>query len=131
RPLAVEAMAQGWNPLMVRHSAAHRGAETQVFPHAVEHEVSLITFNNTCYGRLLEPQDGLLAVRASDCFRYAMMQPGVTICLTAPATLEQLDENLQALHDPELPPERLAALLAVGERVYQEEGIFRRCVRAL
>ena len=32
RPLAVEALHAGWDPVMVRHSAAHRGAEERVLP---------------------------------------------------------------------------------------------------
>ncbi len=32
RPLALEAMDAGWDPVMVRHSAAHRGAEERILP---------------------------------------------------------------------------------------------------
>ena len=32
RSLAVEAMKTGWDPVMVRYNAAHRGAEEQVLP---------------------------------------------------------------------------------------------------
>jgi HEAT repeat protein len=129
RPLAIEALRQGWDPLMVRHSAAHRGAEEQVLPRARELGTSIITFNNTCYGRLLQPA-GDLPPDAADCYRYTLAQPGVTACLSAPATLEQLEANLAALAEPELPPERRQALLARGERVYQEDAVFRRLVRS-
>jgi aryl-alcohol dehydrogenase-like predicted oxidoreductase len=131
RPLAVEAMEAGWDPVMVRHSAAHRGAEEQVLPRAAELGVSVITFNNTCYGRLLEPRDGRPAPSAADCYRYTLAQPAVRCCLSAPATLEQLDENLAALRDPELPEERRGPLLAHGESLYREETVFRKLVRAL
>jgi HEAT repeat protein len=130
RPLALEAMAAGWNPVMVRHSAAHRGAEAEVFPRALQTGTSLITFNNTCYGRLLKPQDGLVPASAADCYRYTLSQSAVTLCMSAPATQEQLEENLQALRDPELPAERREHLLAVGERVYREDTLFRKLVRA-
>jgi HEAT repeat protein len=130
RPLAVEAMEAGWDPVMVRHSAAHRGAEERVFPRAVELGTSLITFNNTCYGRLLQPHGGQAPPRAADCYRYTLAQPGVRACWSAPATLEELDENLVALRDPVLPDDRRARLVAHGERVYQEDTIFRRLVRA-
>lgn len=131
RPLALTALESGWDPVMVRHSAAHRGTEQQVFAKAVERGVGLITFNNTCYGRLLKPQPGLPPPSAADCYRYTLEQPGVSACLSAPATLEQLDENLAALRDPLLGDERRAALLAQGERVYEEDTIFRKLVRAL
>ena len=51
-------------------------------------------------------------------------------CLSAPATLAQLDENLQALHDPALPDERRQLLLEQGAEVYREETLFRRLVRS-
>src|SRR5262249_7100719 len=70
RALAVEAMEAGWDPVMVRHSAAHRGAEQRVFRRAVELGKSLLTFNNTCYGRLLLPHGGILPPSAADCYRY-------------------------------------------------------------
>ena len=104
--------------------------EEQVLPRAAERGATVLTFNNTCYGRLLTGHDNLPAPSAADCYRYSLAQPGVTACLTAPATLEELDENLAALRDPDLPAERRAVLLARGERVYQDDTVFRRCVRS-
>jgi aryl-alcohol dehydrogenase-like predicted oxidoreductase len=124
-------MEVGWDPVMVRHSAAHRGAEERVFARAAERGVSVITFNNTCYGRLLESYAGMPPPRASDCYRYTLEQPAVRCCLTAPATLEQLDENLTALRDPALPNDRREALLTFGAALYREERTFRRLVREL
>jgi aryl-alcohol dehydrogenase-like predicted oxidoreductase len=131
RPLAIEAMEAGWDPVMVRHSAAHRGAEQHIFPRAAAGGASVMTFNNTCYGRLLEPLSGLPPVRPSDCYRYTLLQPAVRCCWTAPATLQELEENLDVLRDPTLPEDRLRLLLAQGERLYREETTFRRLVRAL
>jgi hypothetical protein len=129
RSLAVKALDAGWDPVMVRHSAAHRGAEKEVFPRAAERGASLITFSNTCYGRLLQPHGGLAPPMAADCYRYALAQPGVRACLSAPGTLAELEENLAALRDPALPEDRRAELLSFGERLYEEETAFRKCVR--
>ncbi|HZU35343.1 MAG TPA: aldo/keto reductase, partial [Gemmataceae bacterium] len=129
RPLAVEALDAGWNPVMVRHSAAHRGAETEVFPRAAQRGTSLLTFSNTCYGRLLQSQHGMPAPMAADCYRYTLAQPGVRACLSAPASAAQLEDNLAALRDPLLPQERRAYLLAFGEKLYEEETVFRKLVR--
>jgi aryl-alcohol dehydrogenase-like predicted oxidoreductase len=131
RSLALEAIDAGWDPVMVRHSAAHRGAEQHVFPRAVERGTSLITFSNTCYGRLLEPQGEWDPPDAADCYRYTLMQPGVRACLSAPRTLMQLDANLSALRDPALPEERRQYLQAFGDRLYQEETMFWKFVRNL
>jgi aryl-alcohol dehydrogenase-like predicted oxidoreductase len=128
RPLAIEAIETDWNPVMVRHSVAHRGAEDRIFPKAREKGTTIITFNNTCYGRILRPDDAVAS--AADCYRYTLAQPGVTVCLSAPATVEQLEENLQALRDPALPAERIGPLRNQGDRVYQEDAVFRKLVRS-
>jgi len=124
RTLARDAILDGWNPVMVRHSAAHRKAEVEVFPHAIERGTSILTFNNTCYGRLLDP-----SFRPSDCFRYTLNTPGVSACFTAPATMEYLEENLDALRNPELSEEVRAKLLKRGEWMYREDTVFRKTVR--
>jgi HEAT repeat protein len=131
RPLAIEALEAGWDPVMVRHSAAHRGAEEQVFPRALECGTSLLTFNNTCYGRLLQPRGDHPPPRAADCYRYTLSHPAVTACWSAPATLAQLEENLAALRDLELPPDRREMLIAHGDAVYREDVTFRKLVRSL
>lgn len=131
RPLALEAIQLGWNPLMVRHSVAHRGAEAEILPRAHERGTTIITFNNTCYGRLLKPSEDWPHPNAADCYRYSLAQPGVTLCLTAPANLEQLEENLQVMEDPRLLPQRREQMEAHGAAVYQEEKTFTRLIRSL
>ena len=131
RPLLVRAMEDGWNPVMARHSAAHRGAEECVFPRAVELGVPVITFNNLCYGRMLRPVAGLAPPEPADYYRYSLSQPGVAACWSAPATVEQLDANLRALADPHLPDARREALRRFGDALYREETAFRRLVRVL
>ena len=130
RELAVDALTAGWDPVMVRHSAGHRGAEQQVFPLAASLGRGLITFNSLCYGRLLQPRGGRPPPTAADCYRYTLSQPGVASCLSAPATREQLEENLAVLRDPHLPEDRRQALLAHGDDLYREETVFRRVVRS-
>lgn len=128
RPLLVRAMADGWNPVMARHSPAHRGAETGVFPF-VPPGTSLITFNNLCYGRMLRPVGGLMPPTAADCYRYTLSFPQVSACWSAPATLEQLEENLAALWQPELSGEKRAELERFGAALYRDEKMFERLIR--
>ncbi len=131
RLLAAEAIREGWNPVMVRHSAAHRKAETEVFPLARERGTSIITFNNTCYGRLLDPGEGnALGFRPSDCYRFTLNTSGVSACFTAPSTIEFLEENLDALRNPELPDDVRERLICRGEWMYREDTVFRKTVRA-
>jgi hypothetical protein len=130
RSLAVEALREGWNPVMVRHSAAHRGAEKEVFPEAARLGVPLLTFSSTCYARLLQPRPGLATPTAADCYRYTLEQPSVAACFSAPASLEQLEENLTVLRNPTLSEDRRAVLLAQGASLYEDERIFRNLIRS-
>jgi len=82
-----------------------------------------MTFNNTCYGRLLTPCGGLPPPAAADCYRYSLAQPAVRCCLSAPATLEQLEENLAALRDPDFADGRRRQMLTHGAALYEK----RRC----
>lgn len=121
---------------MVRHSAAHRKAEELVFPTAAEHGTGILTFSNTCYGRLMNPTPvagavppSSVQITAADCYRYTLAQPAVTACWTAPATLEQLDDNLQVLDHPQLDPDVLTELERRGQWLYEEETLFRQLIR--
>ncbi|MCA9067507.1 MAG: HEAT repeat domain-containing protein [Planctomycetaceae bacterium] len=129
RPLAVEAIESGWNPVMVRHSAAHRGAEATIFPIARAHHTGLLTFNNTCYGRLLQAFASEDELSPADCYRYTLGFGAVTACWSAPATMEELQTNLEALHRPELPADRRLRLEEIGKKVYQEDRMFGQFVR--
>jgi len=131
RGLLCDALNAGVNPLMARHSMAHRGAETAIFPAARARGVGLITFNNTCYGRLLRPHGPHPPATAADCYRYTLSFPEVATCFSAPATLAQLDENLALLDDITLTSDRIAQLRAHGDAVHAENTTFARCVRWL
>ena len=64
---ATRSLGKAGTQVLVRYMRAHRKAETEVFPVAREHGTSILTFNNTCYGRLLDPSfeaDRLLPVHA-------------------------------------------------------------------
>jgi aryl-alcohol dehydrogenase-like predicted oxidoreductase len=74
---------------------------------------------------LLDP-----SFRPSDCFRFTLNTPGISACFTAPSTVEYLEENLDALHNPELPKDVRERLLKRGEWMYHEDTVFRKTVRA-
>ena len=123
RGLLRNAITDGWNPIMTRHSAAYRGAETKVFPLAIEQGTSVITFNNLCYSRLLE------GAAPTELYRYSLAQPGVSACWSAPSSVEQLRENLQALQNPTMTDEEQNRLRQWGDSLYTEEKQFRRLIR--
>jgi aryl-alcohol dehydrogenase-like predicted oxidoreductase len=128
--LAAEAIDRGYDPVMVRHNAAHHRAETEVLPQAVRQARRVVLFNTTCYGRLLGPRpDAPDAPSAADCLRYGVSQEGAAACWTAPATIDQLTENLQVLDDPELPAERLEHLLKRAARIREMDRAVRENLR--
>ncbi|MFT5682210.1 MAG: aryl-alcohol dehydrogenase-like predicted oxidoreductase [Myxococcota bacterium] len=124
RGLAMAAMASDWPVIMARHSAAHRGAETTVFPTALQHSTGLITFSSLCYGRMLTA-----GATAADCYRYSLSFPEVSAVFSAPSTLEQLTENLTVLDSPTLSETRQADLTRIGASLHHRQRAFARGIR--
>jgi HEAT repeat protein len=129
RALALDAVRDGWDVIMVRHSLAHRGAEDKLFPLVARSHTGVLTFSNLCYGLLLRGHGGP-APQAADCYRYSLSQPGVSACLSAPRDLSQLRHNLTVLSAPVLDPEAVRALLPTGRRCGERSRAFLEWVRS-
>lgn len=134
RSLAQEVISDGAiDVLMTRHSAAHPGAESSLFPLCERAGVGLLTFSATSYGRLLRPIPGqpapLIRPTAADCYRYSLMQPAVSSVISAPSYPSELDDNLTVLRDLELPEERRQSLIRHGEAVHTMSRRFNALVR--
>ena len=134
RVLAEAALRDGpWDALMIRHSAAHPGAERSLFGAARAAGVGVLTFSNLCYGRLLRTRPGRDAAErppsAADCYRYSLAQPGVTACISAPRRPRELAENLAVLASPAISSERVASLRAHGLWVHEESARWNALVR--
>jgi HEAT repeat protein len=120
RALACQAAERGLDVVMVRHSAAHRGAESVVFPRCEALATGVLTFSNLCYGRMLRRSPAPLRapVTAADCYRYSLSQPGVHACIAAPRRRSELIEDLTVLDAPTLDAGRQEELRAHGDHVY-------------
>ena len=121
RPMAVELVESGRiDVLMHRYNMAHRGAEEQVLPAALNAEVPVVAFTCTRWGSLLTGhQDWSGPVpTAADCYQYVLHHPAIHIALTAPTTPAQLEENLIALQGTEHLSENLPLWEAYGKLVY-------------
>lgn len=131
RALAREAADRELEVVMVRHNAAHRGAETEVFPHCAARETGVLTFSNLCYGRMLHqtPADLAAPVDAADCYRYSLSQPGVVACISAPRRRSELTANLEVVDRPTLSPERQHELRQHGDHVYARSKAWNATVR--
>lgn len=130
RPLAAAAAASGRLDLvMIRYNAAHRGAETDVFPVTRRHGVPVVAFTGLRWGALLEPTPedppDFVVPRAPEWYRFVLSQPDVSVALMAPDGLDELRENLALLEDWRgLTAEESARLAAHGDRVYRHAGGF-------
>lgn len=131
RAIGCEAIASGdWPVVMTRHSAAHHGAEHELFPHAHAAGVGVLSFSALCYGRMLRGSSVFeRGPEAVDCYRYSLSQRGVSACISAPRRHRELVENLAALAHPQLDADRSDALRAHGREVHADNKRFDRLVR--
>ena len=115
--------------LMLRYNAAHRGAETDVFPITSALGLPVISYTALRWGALLRPTPGdppdFTVPRASAWYRFALQHPAVTVTLAAPASRSELDELLQVLAATgPLSEAEYAQLAAHGDRVRRNAGSF-------
>ncbi|NQU11629.1 aldo/keto reductase [bacterium] len=126
RPLFRRYLADArFDLIMVRYNAAHRGAEQEVFDHLPVDPVArpgVVTYTTTRWGMILDPQFTPARMRtptATDCYRFALSQPRVDVCLSGPSSLEQMRSNLQVLERGPMNEEELAWMRAVGDAVHR------------
>lgn len=118
-----------FDALMVRYNAAHPGAEREVFPHLAKRRPGTVSFTATRWGTLLDRRhipEGEPAPRASDCYRFALSNPNVDVCLAGPANAAQLDEALVALERGPMSDEELVWMRRVGAHVRAATAARRR-----
>jgi aryl-alcohol dehydrogenase-like predicted oxidoreductase len=105
----------------VRYNAAHRGAESDLFPHVLEpHKPGIVAFTATSWGRLLSERrmpQGEAPPTAADCYRFALTHPAVDVCMTGPRTVEQMRENQRTLELGPMKEEELARMRRIGDFV--------------
>lgn len=118
--------ASPWDCVMIRHSAAHPGIETELLPTARERGTAILTFSALCYGRMLS---GPNAPTPAECYRYSLSQPGVTAVISAPRRRNEVRDNLSALVQPILDADRVAALRSHGLGVRAENQRFNTLLR--
>ena len=128
-------LAAGWaqsgrlDLLMIRYNAAHRGAETDVFP--VTRALGLPTVAFTCqrWSCLSAPTPddplGMQLPSAPEWYRFALSCPDVSVSLMAPNGRQELDGNLTLIDDwTACSPANWDALTAHGDRVRRHAGEF-------
>lgn len=88
--------------LMHRYNMAHRGAVAEVLPAAMDAGIPVVAFTCTRWGSLLKghPEWAGEIPTAVDCYRYALCHPAIDVALTAPASLDELQGNLEVMKEP-------------------------------
>ena len=105
----------------VRYNAAHRGAEEEIFSHLQgNNRPGIVTYTATRWGQLLNskkmaPGDSVPA--ASDCYRFALSNPAVDVCLCGPKTIDQMRAALPALELGPLGEEDMERMKRIGDYV--------------
>lgn len=102
--------------LMVRYNIAHRGAESEIFPHLPVQRPGIIAFNTShdVSGMLSVPPPSLPPGRfvptVPHLYRYCLDNPNVDVVLAGPSNRAQLEQGLSAL---DMPPhdERMTSYL--------------------
>lgn len=103
----------------VRYNAAHRGAETDLFPHVMgPSKPGIVAFTATSWGRLLSPKrmpPGEEPPTAAECYRFTLTHPAVDVCITGPRTLGEMRENLTTLDQGPMTEDELARMYRIGD----------------
>lgn len=105
----------------LRYNAAHRGAETEVFPHLGETPAGIVSFTATRWGKLLKQKsmpEGESAPSAGDCYRFVLSQPSVDVCMVGPRDREQMQQALSVLERGPLDEATLQRMRRIGDHVH-------------
>lgn len=115
--------------LMIRYNAAHRKAETEIFPICEELGLPMVCFTCLRWGALpkstpLDPADYQIP-KAPEWYRFVLSHPAVSVALMAPNNRKELLENLELLEDwRAVPRQEYKQMKAHGDRVRETAGPF-------
>jgi predicted aldo/keto reductase-like oxidoreductase len=115
--------------LMIRYNAAHRGAETDVFPLTDALKLPVVVYTCLRWGELLKstPADprGYSVPKAPAWYRFALQSPSVTVALMAPHDRRELEEDMTVLEVGQpLSVREHQELAEHGQRVRRYAGQF-------
>jgi predicted aldo/keto reductase-like oxidoreductase len=106
----------------IRYNAAHRGAETETFPYLTgENRPGVVSFTATDWRKLLSVQKmppGETPLTAAECYRFALSNPAVDVCMMGAGSMEQMTENLAVLDQGPLSERASERVKRIGRHVY-------------
>ena len=107
---------------MIRYNAVHRGAEADIFPFLPdESRPGIITYTTTCWSKLLKAgkmPPGERPLTSTDCYRFALSNPNVDLCLTGPRNKKEMDEALLTLDSLPLSEEERVRIERIGDFIH-------------
>lgn len=123
RPLLRELLRDGhYDVFHLRYNAAHRGAETEIFPHLPAREgPGIVSFTNTRWGDLLKERNmppGVRPPTAVDCYRFVLTSPHVHVAICGPKNEQEMDHALETLSRGPMDEDELARMRAIGDHVH-------------
>ena len=106
----------------IRHNAAHRGAETETFPHLIDDErPGVVGFTATDWRKLLGKRKlppGERPLTAAECYRFVLSHPAVDVCMMGAKNIEQMRENVAVLEQGPLTEAEMERVRMIGKLVY-------------
>lgn len=113
----------------VRYNAAHRGAEKDVFPtlsaRSEAERPGVVTYTTTSWGQLCDrakTPPGERTPTGTDCYRFAISNPDVDLCLAGPDNAEQMRQALEALELGPMDDEEQSWMRRVGDYIYGHDA---------
>lgn len=128
RGLAAELARDGaLDAVMIRYNAAHRGAETEIFPHLPDSNPAVIGYTATAWTKLFRrPRGYPKGGRIPDpgmCYRFVLSNPHVHVCLMAPGNQKQFERNLAEIRRGPLEEENMQFMRAFGDLVDHQRRV--------
>ncbi len=113
----------------VRYNAAHRGAERDVFPFLKKDEKpGIVSFTATRWKDLLNSKkmpDGQDPLTARECYRFALSNPSVDMCMMGFKNIDELRENLRVLDENPLSDDEMQRIVQIGDYVHKNTLFFK------
>jgi predicted aldo/keto reductase-like oxidoreductase len=106
----------------LRYNAAHRGAETEIFPLLhTENRPGIVNFTSTAMGKLLNPKKmpaNEKVPTAADCYRFVLSNPAIDVCMSGARTVEEMRQNLKILDQAPMTEEELQRMRRLGDHLH-------------
>ncbi len=108
----------------LRYSAAHPGAEEDIFPFLPKEtgkRPGTVAFTATRWGQLLRAKKmppGEKPLTAAECYRFVLSNPAIDVCMSGAKTVEQMRENLAVLESGPLSVDEMDRVRRIGDFVH-------------